>query len=143
MKKLILSLLALATIATFAQDLDMRFIALMEWAEELSSKGKFWNDTCVEDKTKQGCAEFRAILNEQYTMFAESALRYSQNDDTCQGVLRVKIIRHQVAIALHNKECGGGDITPQCNTDRDKIKADAESIKKEMDACSNAKNEKI
>ncbi len=129
-------LFLMSAIFAVAQELDIRFVSLMEWASELSTKGKFWNETCTADQTKAGCKEFLLVLNDQYTMFAEAALRYTQNDDTCAGALRVKIVKHQVAIALHNIECAGNETTTQCAKERGAIKTDADKLKKEMDACS-------
>jgi hypothetical protein len=143
MQKLIAGILIFCSIATALlaqEEIDAKFVALMDWALELNQKVAIWNERCSQDKNVEGCQATRDMLNEQFIYFIVCANRYTASEgDDCRAILRPKIIKNQVRMFIWNHDCAGRDLEGKeaafCKKENEAIKFEMKQLQKEIDLC--------
>lgn len=155
MKKLIGGVLLLCSTALFAfaypdtndgaemgpvpnKEFDVRFGALLVWATTLNESALKWNTVCVPDQTT-GCAEWRAVLVEQFVMFVEAAKSYKTEGKDCEADLRRRVVKHEVRVAAWNVNCVSTPATEGCKTETAALLVELETLRKDIDKCGTEK----
>ncbi len=140
MKKLIVGALLLCSTALFAlsaeQEYDARFGALLVWATNLNASALNWNADCASDQTKEGCAEWHAVLTEQFVMFIEAAKSYKNEEGgDCAVNLRGRIVKHEVRVAAWNVNCVNKPSNEACTTETTALATEVDVLQKELAKC--------
>jgi hypothetical protein len=143
MKKLIAGLLIFCSAALALADSETRFVALVEWAQELNNKATMWNEQCHENHDAPGCDVSKMVLEEQFTFFIEIANRFSVPETKdCRAALQPRVIAHTVRLFKWNLSCAGQTLTDQkeiiqCKAEKTAITAELIQLKKDTDVCMN------
>jgi hypothetical protein len=141
MKTLIAALMMLCSSVIFAQEqqIDAKYVALYEWAQELNNKARVWNAQC-EKGDVEGCGAMHMVLNEQYTFFIITASRYTSEGDDCRAKMRQRVINNEIRLFAWNLKYAGVDglsdeAIKQGQTEAAAIAADSKAILKEGEDC--------
>src|ERR1039458_4019678 len=143
MRKIITAFCILCSAALFAQEqqIDVKYVALYEWAQELNNKARVWNAQC-EKGDAEGCGATHMVLNEQYTFFIITASRYTSEGDDCRSKMRTRVINNEIRLFAWNLKYAGVDglsdeTIKQGQTEAAAIAADSKKILEEGAQCSN------
>jgi hypothetical protein len=121
------------------QQIDAKYVALYEWAQELNNKARVWNSNC-EKEGAQGCEMTHQVLNEQYVFFIIAASRYTSEGTDCRAKMRTRVINCEIRLFAWNLKYAGVDglsdeVIKQGQIEAKAIEAESKDILKAGEDC--------